>query len=112
MKYSDSVLALGEAFARHRGLSFSTISTYAVGDSKLKMRLRSGRVTVRVVDRFVCWLAGRWPEDLGWPTGVARPGGLEETDANGASVRRSEPDAGGSRAPDRAGFAERTKDEV
>ena len=52
-QYINSILALGEAYAQHKGLAFSTVATYAVGDARLAERLLTGRVTLRNISRFV-----------------------------------------------------------
>ncbi|MDE0661979.1 MAG: hypothetical protein OXI79_20300 [Gammaproteobacteria bacterium] len=71
---TKSIVRLATVFARHRGLTLSTVSNYATNDGKVIVRLANGAdITSRRAARVVQWFSDRWPADLDWPAGIARP---------------------------------------
>lgn len=74
------LLKLASAFALHRELSLSTVSTYAANDGKFFRRLSSGSgCTVRRAAALLKWFDRHWPEDLEWPSDIPRPSRTKET---------------------------------
>lgn len=68
------LVRLAEEYARHCGLTLSTVSTYAQRDGKFFDRLRGGGCcTLRVAERNVRWFDSNWPRDLEWPRDIPRP---------------------------------------
>lgn len=68
------LIRLGEAYARHRGLELSTVSTYAAGDGKWLVRLKGpASCTLRKAAAVIQWFSERWPADLEWPNDIPRP---------------------------------------
>ena len=70
---SDHLQIVARAYARHRGITLSTLGTYAANHGKFFERLREGRVTVRRASEVFQWLSANWPEDLEWPPDASRP---------------------------------------
>lgn len=68
------LVTLAEIYAAHRGLSLSTVSTYAAGDGKFFPALRgSAGCTLRRAARVLEWFSDNWPSDLEWPHDIPRP---------------------------------------
>ncbi len=65
---------LAEAYALHRGLKISTVSTYAATDGKWIDGLKSGAsCTLRKAAAVTQWFSDHWPADLEWPRDIPRP---------------------------------------
>ena len=70
----ESLMLLGSIYAKHRGLTLSTVSTYAAGSGDFYARLKRGHdVTSRRAARVLQYLSDHWPEDLPWPAEIPRP---------------------------------------
>ena len=68
------LLKLARAFASHRGLSLSTVSTYAANDGKFFSRLATGSgCTVKRAAALAVWFDQNWDQDLAWPSDIPRP---------------------------------------
>ena len=59
--------------ARHRDRSETTIVANVLGEGDLLRVLRSGRITIRRLDRVLDRIAAVWPDDLEWPADIPRP---------------------------------------
>lgn len=71
---TDTLTKLARAFAAHKGLKLSTVSTYAAQDGKYFDRLEHGAgCTLRKAERLVQWFSDNWPADLEWPRDIQRP---------------------------------------
>lgn len=71
---TDAIVRLAEAYAQHRGLKLSTVSTYAGNDGKWIDGLKAGAsCTLRKAAAVTQWFADRWPSDLEWPRDIPRP---------------------------------------
>lgn len=71
---ADQLIELARAFASHRGLSLSTVSTYAANDGKFFGRLANGSgCTVKRAATLLTWFDHNWDRDLAWPESVPRP---------------------------------------
>lgn len=71
---TETLLNLAESYAAHRGLTLSTVSTYAATDGKFFPQLKSGAsCTLRRAARVLAWFSENWPADLEWPHDIARP---------------------------------------
>ena len=61
-------------FAKHTGLSISTVSRHATGSGDTVARLqRGGAITTRRADRAFSFLSDNWPDGIAWPADVPRP---------------------------------------
>jgi len=70
----QQILTLAEAYAAHRALSDSRVSTLAFGDGNMIRRLRGGSdITTGRAERTMRWFSENWPEGAAWPEGVPRP---------------------------------------
>ena len=68
------LIRLAEAYAAHRGLRLTTVSTYACGSGAALNRLRLGHtITNRRTARICQWFSDHWPEDAEWPADIPRP---------------------------------------
>ncbi len=68
------LLTLAQRYADHRGLTLSTVATYAAGDGKLFRRWSEGSTcTVRRAERVASWFSDHWPLGLDWPSDIPRP---------------------------------------
>lgn len=73
------LLELARALASHRGLSLSTISTYAANDGKFFSSLAKGSgCTVRRAATLAAWFDQNWDADLEWPRDIPRPSSKQE----------------------------------
>lgn len=71
---NDHLIALSNAYAKHRGLSHWRVSYLATGNGKFFANLAAGKsCTLRTERRVLEWFVEHWPTDLRWPTGVPRP---------------------------------------
>jgi hypothetical protein len=71
---TQSLVTLAETYAAHRGLTLSTVSTYAATDGKFFPELKRGAsCTLRRAARVLDWFSENWPADLEWPRDIARP---------------------------------------
>ena len=71
---TDTLIGLAEAYAAHRGLTLSTVSTYADNDGKFFPELKRGAsCTLRRAARVLSWFDENWPADLEWPRDIPRP---------------------------------------
>ena len=68
------LLALIDLFAKHTGLSVSTVSRHATGSGDTIARLqRGGAITTRRADRAFGFLSDNWPHTIAWPSDIPRP---------------------------------------
>lgn len=84
---ASRLVALMNLFARHTGLSVSTVSRHATGSGDTVARLRrGGTITTKRLDRAVSYLSENWPDGVAWPADVPRPapsgGGSKRNRAN------------------------------
>lgn len=71
---TDRLLIAATAFASHRRLSISRVSTLVFGDGrKLKMVGEGGDLTTGRFEMAMRWFSANWPADLDWPAEVPRP---------------------------------------
>lgn len=72
---TDALVELAEAFAAHRGLTMSTVSTYAANDGKFFGSMKDGGAscTFRRAAKVLQFFSDNWPSDLEWPKGIERP---------------------------------------
>lgn len=74
--YLEDLIKLAEAYAGHRGLRLSTISTYSLQDGKILPDIVKGRrdITTRRMNAACQWFSDHWPcDELDWPSGIPRP---------------------------------------
>lgn len=72
---SGQLVTLISRFAKHAGLSISTVSRHATGSGDTVARLqRGGTITLKRFDRAVRFLSDNWPDSVAWPTDFPRPG--------------------------------------
>lgn len=72
---SGRLVALMARFAKHTGLSISTVSRHATGSGDTVARLqRGGTMTIKRFDRAVGFLSDNWPDSVAWPADIPRPG--------------------------------------
>lgn len=72
--HTDTIMQLCELYAARKGLSLSTVSTYAAQAGDFYGRLKRGHdLTTRRAARVVQWLSDHWPADLDWPIDIPRP---------------------------------------
>lgn len=74
----DTLIRLARAYAaakgRGDGLALSGISTKIFNDGKTLDRIAAGGDLVTgSYERAIKWFSENWPEDLEWPSDVARP---------------------------------------
>lgn len=72
----DDLIILAEAYASHRGLKLSTISTYSLQDGKILPDIAKGRrdITTRRMSVACQWFSNHWPDgELDWPRDIPRP---------------------------------------
>ncbi|WP_170563070.1 hypothetical protein [Ruegeria atlantica] len=60
-------------YADAKSLSVASVGRYSIGDVNLVDRLKTGRITIRRVNRVIQWLSNHWPSDLDWPPDIPRP---------------------------------------
>lgn len=72
---THSLITLAETLASHRGLTLSTLSTYAANDGKFFSRLKNDGAgcTLKTAQKLLVWFNGNWPADLEWPKAIPRP---------------------------------------
>lgn len=71
---TTELITLAEAFCIHRGVTLSTVSTWAVNDGKRLTHLKmGGGCTVKTFQRLMQFFSDAWPSDLEWPRSVPRP---------------------------------------
>jgi len=60
---------------RIRKVSLATLGRLAAGDWRFFDRLddEGKTFTARKYDEVISWFSDRWPDDLDWPSEVARP---------------------------------------
>jgi hypothetical protein len=78
MTFTAQLLSVTDAFLAapaSAGLTESTLSWRAFGETKVLRRLASGEQSITLIraDRALCWLSANWPADAAWPDGVERP---------------------------------------
>ena len=74
----SNLIACASAYAASRSLSLSTVGRLVAKDGRFFDRLDDGSTfTARKYDEVILWFAERWPEDVPWPSEVARPGVIE-----------------------------------
>lgn len=78
----QQLLTLADCYARHTGLSESTVSARVLGGGARIQDIRGGGdVGVRRVRRGMLWFSANWPEGADWPEGVDRPETMPENAA-------------------------------
>ena len=71
---ASGLVALVDLFAKHSGLSASTVSRHATGSGDTVARLRrGGAITTRRADRAIRFLSDNWPDSTAWPADIPRP---------------------------------------
>ncbi len=76
---TDSLLRLIELYASARGLTVSTVSTYATAHGDTHARLARGHdITTRRAARVVQWFSDHWPAGVDWPPDIDRPAPQKE----------------------------------
>ncbi|MFZ5749878.1 MAG: hypothetical protein ACOY5U_02310 [Pseudomonadota bacterium] len=71
---TDTLIELARAYGAHRGLTLSTVSTYAAADGKFFAQIGKGAsCTIRKAERIAQWFSDNWPADLEWPRAIPRP---------------------------------------
>ena len=71
---AKSIMRLCEIFATERGLTLSTVSTYAAAAGDFYARLKRGHdLTTRRAARVIQWFSDNWPRDAEWPADIPRP---------------------------------------
>lgn len=79
---ADSLLRLIERYAEGRGLTVSTVSTYAAGAGDMHGRLSRGHdITTRRAARIAQWLSNHWPPGVDWPADIPRPDPQQDREA-------------------------------
>ena len=68
------LLDLAEAYSAQKGLTLTTVGTYATMDGKFFNSLNEGKsCTLRRAKLVIEWFDRSWPEDLEWPRHIPRP---------------------------------------
>ena len=71
---TKSIMQLCEVYAARRGLTLSTVSTYAAAAGDFYARLKRGHdLTTRRAERVAQWFSDNWPNDTEWPSEIPRP---------------------------------------
>jgi len=71
---TSDLIRLAEAYTSERGITFATLSTYAVNDGKWLNGLQTGAgCTLRKAQRYLTYLSDNWPTELDWPRDIPRP---------------------------------------
>lgn len=71
---TNDLIRLAEAYAQHRTLKLSTVSTYAATDGKWIDGLKAGAsCTLRKAAAVTLWFSENWASDLEWPRDIPRP---------------------------------------
>ena len=71
---TEALVTMAQAYAKHRSLTLSTVSTYAAIDGKFFRRLQDGSgCTLRKAYAVIAWFSENWPDDLEWPRSIPRP---------------------------------------
>lgn len=74
MNLRQHLLTILETYARERGLAPSYVATQCFGSGTMYRRLVDGAdITVSRLEAAASWFSDRWPEDVPWPEGIARP---------------------------------------
>lgn len=70
----DHLVLLASQMGHHIDRSEATISVWCVGHARLFQRLRKSMGCAGHTYRKVMeWFSENWPEDLEWPSAIARP---------------------------------------
>ena len=71
----DSLLLVARAYAAAEGVSLSTVSWRALGDTKKLNAIVGGAdIQTRRFEQTMRWFAEHWPAEALWPAEVVRPG--------------------------------------
>lgn len=71
---TTTLLRLGRALSRHRGIKLSTLGRLAANHGAFFKRLEEGRTATEArIIRVFQWFSDNWPADLEWPPDVPRP---------------------------------------
>ena len=75
LSQKDSLLALADAFAAHRGISLWRLGALAAGNSSFFIRLKNGGdCRTETYNRVLQFFADNWPtQPPAWPPGIPRP---------------------------------------
>lgn len=75
MTQRNNLINLAETLASHQGVTHSAISMRALGkgDFFKKMIEKGHDCRTRTADKLMAWFSDNWPEDLDWPSSIARP---------------------------------------
>ncbi|MDE0028545.1 MAG: hypothetical protein OXU42_03960 [Deltaproteobacteria bacterium] len=71
--FAERLLRLATEYAKRRGITLSTVGTYAAGHGNFFPCLSAGRVTIRRAEKVLQYLSDHWPDDLRWPSDIDRP---------------------------------------
>lgn len=70
----QDLLALGETYSHHSGLTLKTVGLYVADDGKFFQKFAEGRsCTLKRANAVVSWFSENWPDDLEWPPAITRP---------------------------------------
>ena len=87
----EDILRLADRYAAARRIATSTLARIATGSSTWLDRCATGRVTVRSANAVVQWLSDHWPNELEWPTDIARPRSVSDSVAAALMGRPTSP---------------------
>lgn len=91
----SNILAVAAAYAKHRDLKLSTLSTYCHGDAPFLQKMKDGGgLTARKYDEVMAWFLENWPDDLAWPATVvilSSPGKVRRRGINAAKQHAGSP---------------------
>ena len=66
-------MRVADRYMDARRIAPSTLGRKAVGSSTALERVKSGSISIRTLNRLLCWLSDDWPEHLEWPDDIPRP---------------------------------------
>ncbi len=73
------LLNLAAIYAKSKGFSISTVSTYACSDGLFLKGLQTNKsITLRRAIKLTKWFAVNWPQNLQWPSNLPRPSVTED----------------------------------
>ena len=64
---------IAEQYATARDIKLSRLSYLIFTDAYFFDRLKTGRVTLRLTQKFLQFVSDDWPENLEWPQTIPRP---------------------------------------
>lgn len=74
MKLTNQLILVARAYADHRGLSLSRVSTLVFNDGKKLDGLVDGKdLATSRFENALAWFSSNWPDGAVWPADVPRP---------------------------------------